>query len=114
MDLLEIGLNVVDSIGLAQDRYRWRVLVNSVIINWKKYREEVANNINLKIMLKNPEDLDLAIETLTKVMQQAALQSTPPLVPHKCMNNTPLEIQQLLGEKKKVNSVMATNPLPNR
>jgi hypothetical protein len=31
MDLLEIGLNVVDWIGLAQDRYRWRALVNSVI-----------------------------------------------------------------------------------
>jgi hypothetical protein len=30
MDLLEIGLNVVDWIGLAQDRYRWRALVNSV------------------------------------------------------------------------------------
>jgi hypothetical protein len=24
MDLLEIGMNVVDWIGLAQDRYRWR------------------------------------------------------------------------------------------
>jgi hypothetical protein len=31
MDLLEIGLNVVDCIGLAQDRYRWRALVNAVI-----------------------------------------------------------------------------------
>jgi hypothetical protein len=30
-DLLEIGLSVVDWIGLAQDRYRWRALVNSVI-----------------------------------------------------------------------------------
>jgi hypothetical protein len=30
IDLLEIGLNVVDWIGLAQDRYRWRALVNSV------------------------------------------------------------------------------------
>jgi hypothetical protein len=28
MDLLEIGLSVVDWIGLAQDRYRWRALVN--------------------------------------------------------------------------------------
>jgi hypothetical protein len=27
MDLLEIGLNVGDWIGLAQDRYRWRALV---------------------------------------------------------------------------------------
>jgi hypothetical protein len=31
MDLSEIGLSVVDWVGLAQDRYRWRVLVNSVI-----------------------------------------------------------------------------------
>jgi hypothetical protein len=31
MDLLEIGLNVVDWIGLAQDRYRWRALVISVM-----------------------------------------------------------------------------------
>jgi hypothetical protein len=31
MDLLEIGLNVVEWMGLAQDRYRWRALVNSVM-----------------------------------------------------------------------------------
>jgi hypothetical protein len=31
MDLLEIGLSVVDWSGLAQDRGRWRALVNSVM-----------------------------------------------------------------------------------
>jgi hypothetical protein len=31
MDLLEIGLSVVDWIGLAQERYRWRALVNLVM-----------------------------------------------------------------------------------
>jgi hypothetical protein len=31
MDLLEIGLSVVDWIGLAEDRYRWRALVNAVM-----------------------------------------------------------------------------------
>jgi hypothetical protein len=31
MGLLEIGLSVVDWIDLAQDRYRWRALVNSVM-----------------------------------------------------------------------------------
>jgi hypothetical protein len=34
MDLLEISLDVVDWIGLAQDRYRWRALVNSVMNLW--------------------------------------------------------------------------------
>jgi hypothetical protein len=32
MDLLEIGLGVVDWIDLAEDRYRWRALVNAVMI----------------------------------------------------------------------------------
>jgi hypothetical protein len=31
MNLLETGLSVVDWIGLAQDRYWWRALVNSVM-----------------------------------------------------------------------------------
>jgi hypothetical protein len=31
MDLVEIGLGCVDWIGLAQDRYKWRALVNSVM-----------------------------------------------------------------------------------
>jgi hypothetical protein len=31
MDILEIGLSVVDWIGLSRDRNRWRALVNSVM-----------------------------------------------------------------------------------
>jgi hypothetical protein len=31
MDLLERELSVVDWIGLGQDRYRWRALVNAVM-----------------------------------------------------------------------------------
>jgi hypothetical protein len=31
MDLLDLGWNDVDWIGLAQDRNRWRALVNSVL-----------------------------------------------------------------------------------
>jgi hypothetical protein len=31
LDLLEIGVSVVGWIGLAQGRYRWRALLNSVM-----------------------------------------------------------------------------------
>jgi hypothetical protein len=31
MDLLEIRLGVVDWIGLVQDSYRWKALVNAVM-----------------------------------------------------------------------------------
>jgi hypothetical protein len=34
MDLLELGWGDVDWIGLAQDRNRWRALVNSVLNLW--------------------------------------------------------------------------------
>jgi hypothetical protein len=34
MDLLEIELGVVDWIGLSQDKYRWRALVN-VVMNFR-------------------------------------------------------------------------------
>jgi hypothetical protein len=47
MDLLEIGLNVVDWTGLAQDRYRWRALVNSVM-NLRIVRFEVFTAVTMK------------------------------------------------------------------
>jgi hypothetical protein len=31
MDLLEVGLSIVNWIVLAQDKYRWRALVNAVM-----------------------------------------------------------------------------------
>jgi hypothetical protein len=34
MDLVEVGWSDVDLIGLAQDRDRWRALVNSVLNLW--------------------------------------------------------------------------------
>jgi hypothetical protein len=34
MGLLETELSVVDWVGLAQDRYRWRALVNTVMNLW--------------------------------------------------------------------------------
>jgi hypothetical protein len=34
MDLLEIGIGGLNWIGLAQDRHRWRALVNAVMSLW--------------------------------------------------------------------------------
>jgi hypothetical protein len=39
MDLVEIGLGGVDWIGLAQDRDRWRALVNAVMNLWVHYND---------------------------------------------------------------------------
>jgi hypothetical protein len=62
--------------------------------------------------LKTQEYLELAIETLTKVMQQAATQFTPPLEPQKRFNNIPLEIKQLLREKRKARTMWHQTHIP--
>jgi hypothetical protein len=67
--------------------------------DWEKYREEITN-MNLQIKLKNSEDLDLAIETIIKAMQQAATHSTPPLEPQNRTKKISLDIKQLLMGKK--------------
>jgi hypothetical protein len=42
MDLLEIGWGVVDWIGLAQDRDKWRALVNAVM-NLRAFHKMLGN-----------------------------------------------------------------------
>jgi hypothetical protein len=37
MDLSEIVLSVVDCIGLAQDRYKWKAHMNAVMNLWAPY-----------------------------------------------------------------------------
>jgi hypothetical protein len=43
MDLLEIEL-IVDWIGLAEIRYRWRALVNAIMNLWVPYNAEKLSN----------------------------------------------------------------------
>jgi hypothetical protein len=80
--------------------------------NWNKFREEITNKINLQIRLKNPESLELAIETLTKAMQQATIQSTPLLNPQKCICNIPLEIKQLWNKKRRARTIWQRTHIP--
>jgi hypothetical protein len=44
IDFLEIGLGGVEWIGLAQDRHRWRALVNA-LINLRVCPREVLKNV---------------------------------------------------------------------
>jgi hypothetical protein len=47
--LLEIGLSVVDWTGLAQDRYRWRDLMNVVVNLWVHTMLE-ASSVTVKLV----------------------------------------------------------------
>jgi hypothetical protein len=55
MDLVEVGWGDVDWIGLAQDRNRWRALVNSVLnlrVPWNagKLSSDLSSNAQLHIV----------------------------------------------------------------
>jgi hypothetical protein len=54
MDLLEIGLSVVDWIGLVQDRYRWRALVNAVMNGRMPSSGSIAVRVPLMARLSSP------------------------------------------------------------
>lgn len=45
--------------------------------NWPLFRDHVEMNLNLKIPLKNEKNLEDALEHFTKIVQQAAWNSTP-------------------------------------
>jgi hypothetical protein len=45
MDLLEIGLNVMEWIGLAQDRYSWRALLYAVMKKFLRARQTLGRAI---------------------------------------------------------------------
>jgi hypothetical protein len=49
MDLLKMGLSVVDWIGRAQDRYRWRGLVNAVIRYGNNFKKIVISEASLAL-----------------------------------------------------------------
>jgi hypothetical protein len=79
--------------------------------DWEKYREDITN-MNLQIKLKNSEDLDLTIERIIKVMQQAATHSTPPLEPQKRTKNISLDIKELSKEKRNARAIWQRNHIP--
>jgi hypothetical protein len=116
---------IVPSLDLSSDHTPIIVTISSSVINrpipptlhnhkpnWDLFREETNKNIQLKIKLKTPEDIQLAIETITKIMHQAATESTPILDPHKCSKNIPLEIKQLRQEKRKARAVWHRTHIP--
>jgi hypothetical protein len=67
MDLLEIGLNVVDWTGLAQDRYSWRALVNSVMNRRVPYN---AGNYRMAAQLVTSR----AVLSSTELVSDSSLQ----------------------------------------
>lgn len=45
--------------------------------NWEKYKRKISEGTNLDVPLNSPESVEIAIETLNKLIHQAANESKP-------------------------------------
>jgi hypothetical protein len=45
--------------------------------DWTSLQRHLESNVNLKLQLKSPEDIDEAVQHFTKVVQDAAWKSNP-------------------------------------
>ena len=74
--------------------------------DWNKFQIYIEENINLKLRLKCPTDLDEAAQYITTLIQQIAWYSTL-TSDNKTTNGTsiPLHIRQLIAEKRQAWSI---------
>ena len=68
--------------------------------NWEKYKEMIQQGTNLNIRLKTPYDIETATKAFITLLQHAAKQATPPPTRDAQSVSIPMELKQLLAEKR--------------
>lgn len=78
---------------------------NPTLVNkntdWESFKLDLDNIVNLKVPLKNTEQLDLEVEKFIVDIQQCAWNNTPITKKRVIGNKYPLEIRNLIAEKRK-------------
>lgn len=76
------------------------------LTNWNYFQEEIEKNLNLKMALKKPEDIEIAVETFTKIIQEAAYSASPWQNTHnKVHRKCPSSIRAVILEKRRLRRV---------
>lgn len=86
-------------------------LVNK-FTDWESFKIELDLNIDLKVPLKSPVQLNLEVENFTKILQQAAWNNTPINKKRATRNNYPYHILNLINEKRKQRNVWHQTRFP--
>lgn len=74
--------------------------------DWESFREYLEDNINLKIALKCPEDIEEATKNITTLIQEACWKTTPLLTQKRGTTiNWPIEIKNSVLEKRRLRRV---------
>lgn len=112
-------LNIESSLDLSSDHSPVIVTVSSSLLlkpkppflcnkhtNWNYFRELVNQNLNLRIPLKSPEDLDGAVEHLNKTIQNSAWKATPEWTSEHSLNiHYPTEVNKKIAEKRRLRRI---------
>ena len=89
------------------------ILVNKYT-DWISFKTDLENTINLAVRPQNEQQLDEQIEILINNIQQAAWNNTPSIKKRTVGNNYPKEIKELIKEKKKIKTKVATEQSASR
>ena len=76
------------------------LLVNKTT-DWESFRTELDNDIELNIELKTKQQIEEAAEKFTSSIQKAAWNNTRQLTQRKIGTNYPMQIRELVNEKRK-------------
>jgi hypothetical protein len=82
--------------------------------DWVKFQEDISNNIQLKVPLRTIEQLNVKAENVMEQIQQAAWKNNPEIKILLAGNNYPMEIRQLVTEKRKLRKKWQTNKATRR
>lgn len=80
--------------------------------NWDKFRDLTKEKLNLKISLKNEDDITQAVEHLNKSLQQAAWVSTTINPEYERTLDYPVHIKEKVKEKRDLRKIWQTTRCP--
>lgn len=85
--------------------------LTSIKTEWEDFRWFLDQKITLDIRLKTDDDIDKAVDELTKYIQESALYATPKRLenPNRSSINTPTNIADLITQKRRARQIWQTS-----
>ncbi|KAL4132549.1 hypothetical protein QTP88_009678 [Uroleucon formosanum] len=105
-------LLIIDAQPLPQPR---QACLTDGIMNWEEFRDNLDQNIDLKTRLKTPEDIEIATQNLTNLIQSAAWNSSIKKPPKKHSNplSIPAFTRELIAQKRRARALWQRSRLPS-
>lgn len=78
-----------------------RPTLTNITTDWMSFRKELENKVNLNVQLKTKDQLEMEAEKFVSLIQTSAWNNTKPFTYRTVGNNYPLEIRELVKDKRR-------------